>query len=535
MGLAGVPALVLLFGSLFLLRDTPSSLAGRGLLAEGRAELERLRGRNRGGGKRRGRGGKAAATAGEMAESESDNDLEREWETIASAAAEATATAGGGGGARGESGSGSSDSRSGCSSFLLMMKEDLSSLAALFERRALPATVVGVGIAALSQVCGINAILFFAAPFFSSLSAGEEGAGGKNSGLLSAVVVGLALFGFTLVALALVDRVGRRALLLVGGGLMLASELSLAGLLGFFLGGSRSSPSAARLLPRGPAAGALFLMCCFVAAFASSLGPLGWLVPTEVFSARDRSAGQALATAVNFLFVFVTTQFFLASLCAMRHWSFVASSAAVVVLLLFAQFLMPVRERERERERERQSFSFFGGGEGRRQYSREKKSLNPRRPRELPTSFFFRTKNKTKQETRGVHIDRVSELWRDHPVWSRLVAKAPAGEEGGSGEGAALRGGGEGEEKGGALRRRASGARERWGSFSLSLAFSSRTDDIVELKISPFLSSFLHTKRIEESRGKREGEKTKRSQLVESMYCLKVLQPVEEEPHAQSY
>ena len=41
-GLAGVPALVLLFGSLFLLRDTPSSLAGRGLLAEGRAELERL-------------------------------------------------------------------------------------------------------------------------------------------------------------------------------------------------------------------------------------------------------------------------------------------------------------------------------------------------------------------------------------------------------------------------------------------------------------------------------------------------------------
>ena len=58
MGLAGVPALVLLFGSLFLLRDTPSSLAGRGLLAEGRAELERLRGRNRGGGKRRGRGGR---------------------------------------------------------------------------------------------------------------------------------------------------------------------------------------------------------------------------------------------------------------------------------------------------------------------------------------------------------------------------------------------------------------------------------------------------------------------------------------------
>ena len=399
-GLAGVPALVLLFGSLFLLRDTPSSLAGRGLLAEGRAELERLRGRNRGGGQRRGWGGKAAAPAGERAESESDDDLEREWETIASAAAEATATAGGGGGARGESGSGSSDSRSGCSSFLLMMKEDLSSLAALFERRALPATVVGVGIAALSQVCGINAILFFAAPFFSSLSAGEEGAGGKNSGLLSAVVVGLALFGFTLVALALVDRVGRRALLLVGGGLMLASELSLAGLLGFFLGGSRSSPSAARLLPRGPAAGALFLMCCFVAAFASSLGPLGWLVPTEVFSARDRSAGQALATAVNFLFVFVTTQFFLASLCAMRHWSFVASSAAVVVLLLFAQFLMPVREGERERERERETeFFFFRRRRGSPTVLSGKEISQPSSTSRTPNFFLFSLSNQKQNET----------------------------------------------------------------------------------------------------------------------------------------
>ena len=260
-------------------------------------------------------------------------------------------TAGGVG--EGDSSSGSS-SKNGCSSFLLIVKEDISSLAALFERRALPATAVGVGIAALSQVCGINAILFFAAPFFSSLTG--EGVGGNNnpsvsSGLLSAVVVGLALFGFTLVALALVDRVGRRSLLLVGGGVMLASELALAGLLGYFLGGSKSSSSPAQqlLLPRGAAAGALFLMCCFVAAFASSLGPLGWLVPTEVFSAKDRSAGQALATTVNFLFVFITTQFFLASLCAMRHWTFVAAAGAVVVLLLFAQFLMPVSgERERE-------------------------------------------------------------------------------------------------------------------------------------------------------------------------------------------
>ena len=418
-----VPALVLLFGSLFLLRDTPSSLAGRGLLAEGRAELERLRGRGGGGGgkRRRRRRKAAAAAAAGAAESERDedrdgddsSDLEREWETIASAAAEANASAGtAAGGAQvenGGSGKGASGSRCSCpsccpssfSSFLLVLEEDLSSLAALFQRRALPATAVGVGIAALSQVCGINAILFFAAPFFSSLtgegtsnSPSSSSSSSISSGLLSAVVVGLALFGFTLVALALVDRVGRRLLLLAGGAVMLATELALAGLLGFYLPQSSSSSSSSsqqqqQLLPRGAAAGALFLMCCFVAAFASSLGPLGWLVPTEVFSAKDRSAGQALATAVNFLFVFVTTQFFLASLCAMRHWTFVAAASAVVVLLLFAQFLMPVGERREIRER-----VFFSVGKGgSRVVRREEKKKN--------STLDHKIKNGKKNEKTG--------------------------------------------------------------------------------------------------------------------------------------
>lgn len=85
--------------------------------------------------------------------------------------------------------------------------------------------------------------------------------------------------------------------------------------------------------------------------------------------------------------------------------------------------------------------------------------------------FSFFDPKKTKQETKGVHIDRVSELWRDHPVWSRfVVAESPPGEEdgrGGVGEeegrggGAALRGRSEGEgeeEEMRVLRRRASGA-----------------------------------------------------------------------------
>jgi hypothetical protein len=79
---------------------------------------------------------------------------------------------------------------------------------ALFSRRRLPELIVGCGVAAFSQACGINAVLFFTPATFNSLGLGPQAA------LLNAVVVNGTLFLGTFVSLALVDRVGRRPLLL---------------------------------------------------------------------------------------------------------------------------------------------------------------------------------------------------------------------------------------------------------------------------------------------------------------------------------
>jgi hypothetical protein len=70
------------------------------------------------------------------------------------------------------------------------------------------------------------------------------------------------------------------------------------------------------------AIGVLVVICVFISGFAWSWGPLGWLVPSEIYSLETRAAGTASAVFFNFLFTFVIGQSFLSMLCAMRFGVF---------------------------------------------------------------------------------------------------------------------------------------------------------------------------------------------------------------------
>ncbi|KAL0446607.1 UNVERIFIED_CONTAM: Sugar transport protein 4 [Sesamum latifolium] len=67
---------------------------------------------------------------------------------------------------------------------------------------------------------------------------------------------------------------------------------------------------------------ALALICIYVAAFAWSWGPLGWLVPSEIHPMEIRSAGQSINVSVNMFFTFVIGQLFLSMLCHMKFGLF---------------------------------------------------------------------------------------------------------------------------------------------------------------------------------------------------------------------
>lgn len=112
----------------------------------------------------------------------------------------------------------------------------------------------------------------------------------------------------TFVAIALVDRLGRR-FLFIEGGVQCASALGvLALLIGIAFQGDTTSASSTlavhcgrhtRDTAGGMAIGILVTMCVFITGFAWSWGPLGWLVPSEIQPLETRSTGTSISTFIK--------------------------------------------------------------------------------------------------------------------------------------------------------------------------------------------------------------------------------------------
>ncbi|KAL5983036.1 Sugar transport protein 10 [Asimina triloba] len=85
----------------------------------------------------------------------------------------------------------------------------------------------------------------------------------------------------------------------------------------------------------------LALICLYVAAFAWSWGPLGWLVPSEILPLEIRPAGQAINVIVNMLLTFAIGQLFLTALCHLKFGLFFFFAACVAVMTMFIYFFLP--------------------------------------------------------------------------------------------------------------------------------------------------------------------------------------------------
>ena len=166
--------------------------------------------------------------------------------------------------------------------------------AALFSRQLRRPLLLGVALAVLQQVTGINVFMYFGATIFRSLSAST----GVDAGLLQQVVINGAGILFTVVAIATVDRWGRRPLMLLGTGGMGASLLAMGAM-------------AQRMNEPGKgSAWMLLLIVLYIAAFGLSVGPVTWVILSEIFPTAVR--GRALGLATFFLWVadYAVTQTF---------------------------------------------------------------------------------------------------------------------------------------------------------------------------------------------------------------------------------
>lgn len=191
--------------------------------------------------------------------------------------------------------------------------------AGLLSPAARPALVIGVTLAAAQQFGGINSIIYYAPSIMS-----RAGLPAANS-ITYSVVIGTVNVLMTIAAVPLIDRAGRRPLLLSSLAGMAFSLVALGVALG---------------LPSSPAANvtALVFMVTYVASFAIGLGPVFWILAAELFPPESRARGGAVCALVNWAANFVVGQMFLPAADLVGEswvfWFFAAVSTAAVVFVL---------------------------------------------------------------------------------------------------------------------------------------------------------------------------------------------------------
>jgi sugar porter (SP) family MFS transporter len=169
----------------------------------------------------------------------------------------------------------------------------------LISPRVRPLLLVGVLLAVFQQITGINTVIYYAPTLL-------QGAGlGNNAALLANVVNGAVNVGMTIVAIWLLDKVGRRPLLLSGTAGMAVGMIIVAL---SFLGGSQLHGTLAIV--------AIIGLLVYTGSFAIGLGPVFWLLIAEIYPLRIRGAAMSVASMANWAANFVVTVSFLTLLSA---------------------------------------------------------------------------------------------------------------------------------------------------------------------------------------------------------------------------
>jgi sugar porter (SP) family MFS transporter len=148
--------------------------------------------------------------------------------------------------------------------------------------------VIGVVLAVLQQVTGINVFLYYAPEIFKKLGSGT------NIALLETVVVGAVNLGFTVFAIWTVDRLGRKPLMVTGAAGMGISLFAM-GLAAYY---------------QKTEMWVLIFILSYIASFALSVGPVTWVILSEIFPTQIRGRAMSIATFCLWSANFVVSQTF---------------------------------------------------------------------------------------------------------------------------------------------------------------------------------------------------------------------------------
>jgi SP family galactose:H+ symporter-like MFS transporter len=195
----------------------------------------------------------------------------------------------------------------------------------LLRRHVRPALFVGLGLAVFQQITGINTVIYYAPKILQT--AGFNSASGA---ILATVGIGVVNVAMTILAMFLVDRAGRRPLLLVG----IAGMIITLGALGLSFRISNPSGQLAWI--------AVICLMGYVASFAISLGPIFWLLIAEIYPLKIRGLAEGTAATFNWASNLIVSLTFLTLVEKFGASStFLLYAFASVASWLFAYYFVP--------------------------------------------------------------------------------------------------------------------------------------------------------------------------------------------------
>jgi sugar porter (SP) family MFS transporter len=164
----------------------------------------------------------------------------------------------------------------------------------VFSQKLRLPLMLGISLAVLQQVTGINVFMYFGATIFKTMSQST----GVDSGLLQQIVINGACTLFTIIAIATVDKWGRKPLMIIGSAGMGISLVAM-GLMAQLL----KDPSAASNVM-------LVFIILYIACFGLSVGPVVWVILSEIFPTAVRGRAMGLATFCLWIADYIVTQTF---------------------------------------------------------------------------------------------------------------------------------------------------------------------------------------------------------------------------------
>ena len=191
-----------------------------------------------------------------------------------------------------------------------------------FNKKLIMPFVIGLGIMIIQMTTGINAIIYYAPTIFKMI-----GFSSNQDALFITIFIGLINFLMTFVAIILVDKIGRKPLLYIGLSGMLISLVVLSGV--FVL-----DYVFIKYL-------AVVFCAVYIVSFSMSLGPVAFLLVSEVFPLKYRGSAMSITIVTNFICNFLVTGLFPIALDKIGgFYTFMIFAFICVLSLLFVKFIV---------------------------------------------------------------------------------------------------------------------------------------------------------------------------------------------------